>query len=175
MSFDIGALLAKDPLVIFNAYPPKPEHITYDLPPGQRDFDALWQPAAPWATALEHVDIYRLHAFQMRHFMDDEQVQTLIEFLREHEIPLMFETEPLIPPDPDECAHGESFEAPWDLEMAVRLKELGGQVDVIAIEEPYHFAHLLNTRRPASTQSNVLSTRYFSTSRNCAACSAKSP
>ena len=145
MEFDIDALLAKDPLVIFNAYPPKPEHITFALPPGQRDFYELWEPGAPWLNALEHVDIYRLHAFQMRHFMDDEQVTTLVEFLRERQIPLMLETEPLIPPDPEECAHSESYEAPFDLEMAVRLKELGGQVDIIAIEEPYHFAHLLDT------------------------------
>jgi len=142
---DIDALLAKDPLVIFNAYPPKPAHISYPLPPGQRDFDELWEPGAPWSTALGHVDIYRLHAFQLRHFMDDEQVVALVEFLDEHQIPLMFETEPLIPPDPEECAHTESYEAPYDLEMAARLKGLGGRVDIIAIEEPYHFGHLLDS------------------------------
>lgn len=144
-AYDIEAVLARDPLVIFNAYPPKPDHITYELPFGQPDFFELWEPDAPWQTALEHVDVYRLHAFQMRHYLDDDQLVELIEFLREHEIPLMFETEPLLPVDPAECEHSESFEAPWDLEMAVRLKELGGHIDVIAIEQPYHFAHLLDT------------------------------
>lgn len=29
--------------------------------------------------------------------------------------------------------------------MAARLKDLGGQIDVIAVEEPYSFGHLLDT------------------------------
>jgi len=151
--FDVDALLAKDPLIIFSAFPPRPENADIPLPRGQRDFFDLWKPGAPWQDVLERVDAYRLHAFQMRRFLDDEQLTVLIDFLREHQIPLIFETEPLLPPDPAVCEHNESFEAPYDLEQAVRLKKLGGHVDIIAVEEPYSYGHLLDT--PGSCQYSV--------------------
>jgi len=142
---DAAALLAKDPLVIFNAFPPKPADVTYELPPGQRDWDELWKSDTQWATALSHVDVYRLHAFQVRQFLSDQQLTALFTFLREHGIALMFETEPLAEPDPAECAQTESFEGPYDLDMAQRIKNLGGVIDMVAVEEPYHYGHLLDT------------------------------
>ncbi len=146
-------LLARDDLVIFNAFPPKPEDITYALPPGQLDFHQLWTADAPWQEALANVDVYRLHAFQVRHYLSDDQLLTLFDFLEEHQIPLMLETEPLRVPDPEECDHTESYEAGPDLEMAQRIKELGGQVDAIAIEEPFHFAYKLDT--PGACQYSI--------------------
>lgn len=142
---DAEALLAKDPLVIFNAFPPRPVGEDGNLPAGQRDWDELWKPGAPWQTALSHVDVYRLHAFQVRRYLSDAQLITLFAFLREHGIALMFETEPLEPPDPAECAQNESFEGIYDREMAQRIADLGGRIDIIAVEEPYHFGHLLDT------------------------------
>ncbi len=152
-TIDAAALLAKDPLVIFNAFPPKPADVTYDLPPGQRDWDELWRSDTEWATALSHVDVYRLHAFQIRQYLSDEQLTTLFAFLREHGIALMFETEPLAPPDLTQCAQTESFEGIYDIEMAQRIKELGGKIDMVAVEEPYHFGHLLDT--PEACQYSV--------------------
>lgn len=144
---DAAALLAKDPMVMFSAFPPRPKWESDDIPAGQRDWDELWQPASPWQNALEHVDVYRLHAFQVRRFLSDEQLTTLFAFLREHNIALMFENEPLLPPNPAECAQNESFEGPYDVEMAQRIADLGGRIDMIAVEEPYHFGHLLDTPR----------------------------
>ena len=144
---DAAALLAKEPMGMFSAFPPRPEGDSEDIPAGQRDWDELWKPDSPWQNALEHVDVYRLHAFQVRRFLSDEQLVTLFAFLREHDIALMFETEPLLPVNPAECAHSESFAGPYDVEMAQRIADLGGHIDMIAVEEPYHFGHLLDTPR----------------------------
>ena len=91
--------------------------------------------------------MFRLHAFQMRHYLTDDELRLIIDWLDEHQIPLLFETEPLQPVDPAECDHSESFEGPWDLEMAQRYKDLGGTIAVVAIEQPFTYAHQLQGPR----------------------------
>ena len=65
------------------------------------------------------------------------------DFLNRHGIPLIIEAEPLDPPDPSECDHTESFEGPAEIETAQKLKALGVEIATYGIEQPYHFAHLL--------------------------------
>ncbi|MEZ5247001.1 MAG: hypothetical protein R2707_18065 [Acidimicrobiales bacterium] len=144
-AYDIDEVLARDPMVTLNVTPPMPAGANLPLPPGMADFDDLFTEAgqARWAEARARVDVFRVHAWQVRHFLSDEQLRVMIGYLDDHGIPLMFETEPLQPPDPAECAHTESFEGPYDLEMAQRIHDLGGTIAVVAIEEPYHFAHKL--------------------------------
>ena len=127
--------------------PPKPEWVDYEIPLGSVDYFDLFAPNAPWAEALENIDVFRLHAFQMRHFLTDDDLRLIIDWLEEHRIPLLFETEPLLRPDPDECDHAESFEGPYDLEMAQRYKNLGGTIAVVAIEQPFTGAHQLQGPR----------------------------
>lgn len=136
-----------DPLIFFGAVPPKPESVDYEIPLGSTDYFELFAPDAPWAEALSKIDSFRLHAFQMRHYLSDDDLRLIIDWLDEHQIPLLFETEPLQPVDPDECDHSESFEGPYDLEMARRFKRLGGTIDVVAIEQPYTYAHKLEGPR----------------------------
>lgn len=138
---------ADGPRLFFGAMPPKPASVDYRIPLGSTDYFELFEPDAPWADALENIDMFRLHAFQMRHYLSDEQLRLIIDWLDKHEIPLLFETEPLQPVDPDECDHSESFEGPYDLEMARRFKDLGGTIDVVAIEQPFTFAHKLEGPR----------------------------
>lgn len=142
---DHEALLALDPLIGLSVIPPMPAGADLPLPPGMADFDRMFEPggADDWTAARAQTDVFKLHAWQVRHFLSDEQLVAIFDFLDAHDIPLMFETEPLPPPDPDECDHTESFEGPYDLEMAQRLSDLGGTVDFVAVEEPYHFAHKL--------------------------------
>ena len=134
-------------LVFFGAVPPKPDWVDYEIPLGSVDYFELFAPDAPWAEALEHMDVFRLHAFQMRHYLSDDDLRLIIDWLDEHQIPLLFETEPLQIPDPDECDHSESFEGPYDLEMAQRYKDLGGTIAVVAIEQPFTYAHHLEGPR----------------------------
>jgi hypothetical protein len=135
--------LGKDPLILFGAVPPMPPGADLPLPQGSADYFELFTPDADWSEAAARVDVFKLHAWQVRHFLDDEQLRLILGWLDDHDIPLMFETEPLQPPDPAECDHTESFEGPYDLEMARRIKSLGGSIAVVAIEEPYAFAHKL--------------------------------
>ena len=135
------------PLLFFGAVPPKPDSVDYRIPFGATDYFELFEPDAPWADALEHVSMFRLHAFQMRHYLSDDHLRLIIDWLDEHQIPLLFETEPLQPVDPEECDHSESFEGPYDLEMAERFKNLGGTIDVVAIEQPFTYAHKLEGPR----------------------------
>jgi hypothetical protein len=134
-------------LLFFGAVPPKPDWVDYEIPLGSVDYFDLFAPDAPWAEALENLDVFRLHAFQMRHYLTDDHLRLIIDWLDEHQIPLLFETEPLQPVDPAECDHSESFEGPWDLEMAQRYKDLGGTIAVVAIEQPFTYAHHLQGPR----------------------------
>ena len=134
-------------LLFFGAVPPKPDTVDYEIPLGSVDYFELFAPDAPWAKALENVDVFRVHAFQMRHYLSDDDLRLMIDWLDEHQIPLLFETEPLQTPDPEECDHSESFEGPYDLEMAQRYKDLGGTIGVVAIEQPFTYAHHLEGPR----------------------------
>lgn len=134
-------------LLFFGGVPPKPDSVDYRIPLGSVDYFELFAPDAPWAEALEHLDVFRLHAFQMRHYLSDADLRLIIDWLDERQIPLLFETEPLQPPDPAECDHSESFEGPYDLEMAKRYKDLGGTIAVVAIEQPFTYAHQLEGPR----------------------------
>jgi hypothetical protein len=139
--------LGEGQLLFFGALPPKPDSVEYAIPLGATDYFELFAPDAPWADALQQMDVFRLHAFQMRHYLSDDDLRLIIDWLDEHQIPLLFETEPLQPPDPAECDHSESFEGPFDLEMAQRYKDLGGEIAVVAIEQPFTYAHKLEGPR----------------------------
>ncbi len=135
--------LSAGPLIFFGAVPPMPPGADLPLPDGSADYYDLFDLDSTWPQATEQIAAFKLHAWQVRHFIDDEQLRRIVDWLETNDIPLMFETEPLPPPDPDVCDHTESFEGPYDLEMARRIAEFGGTIDVVAIEEPFHFAHLL--------------------------------
>lgn len=136
---DLGA----DKLIFFGAVPPMPDGADLPLPDGSADYMDLFAPDSAWTEASEKIGAFKLHAWQVRHFLSEDELRTILDWLDEHQIPLMFETEPLPPPDPEECDHTESFEGPYDIEMANRIRRLGGTIAVVAIEEPYHFAHKL--------------------------------
>ncbi len=139
--YDIDALLRSDEIVILNVLPPFPESGDMPFPVGMADFDLVFSPDGDWEEARQHVDIYRLHAWQVRYVLTDEQLRTMFAYLDGHGILLMLETEPLTYTQSAGCDHGESFSGVYDLEMAQRISDLGGALHAIAIEEPYHFVH----------------------------------
>ena len=147
---DITELLRGEEVVILNVLPPFPDRDTMPFPTGMADFDLVFDPATDWEQARRHVDIYRVHAWQLRYVLSDDQLRTMFDYLDEHDIPLMLETEPLTYSPALGCAHSESFSGVYDLEMAQRISDLGGTLHAVAIEEPYHFVHLLDT--PESCQ-----------------------
>jgi hypothetical protein len=87
-------LLRSDELAILSVLPPFPERGDTPFPVGMADFDLVFSPDGDWEEARQHVDIYRLHAWQVRNVLTDEQLRTMFAYLDGHGIPLMLETEP---------------------------------------------------------------------------------
>lgn len=134
-----------EPFVIFAPSPPKPDAIAhYDLPDGADDYHELFAPDAPWLTAAEHVDVFAISSWFVRYYATDDELRALIAGLDERGIALGLEMEPLTWPGPEVCDHTEGFEGPWDLEMAQKLKDLGGTVRLVSLDEPYANAHKLS-------------------------------
>lgn len=145
--------LTKRPLVWFAPVPAQPPGKDLPLPDGSVDYYDLFEPNAPWSQAASHVDIFKIHSWYLRHYMTDGQVLDMLEALHSRGLALGLEMEPLEVPDPSECQHSESFEGTYDLEMAQRIKDLGGTLAIAAVEEPYAFAHKLDS--PGSCQRPV--------------------
>lgn len=130
------------PFVVFAPAPPLPDAISdYPLPDGADDYWELWADDAPWRDAAGHIDAFAMHAWMLRYSATDEDLRRLFDWLAEHDILFGLEVEPLTWPGPDVCDHTESFEGPYDLEEARRIRALGGRIDFLALDEPYSHAH----------------------------------
>lgn len=130
------------PFVVFAPAPPLPDEIShYPLPDGADDYWELWADDAPWKDAAEHIDAFAMHAWILRYSATDDDLRRAFAWLDEHDILFGLEVEPLTWPGPDVCDHTEGFEGPYDLEEAQRVRDLGGKVDYIVLDEPYVNAH----------------------------------
>ena len=128
-------------LMVFGAVPPQPEWEAGNIyfPDGSTDYWELFTEGSPWEEARSHLGAFKIHSWMARVFFTDEQVIALTDYLDRHGIPLMVEAEPLTPPTT--CQHTESFEGPYELEGARRIKELGGTIAAVVIEQPYTYGH----------------------------------
>lgn len=139
------------PLVMFGPVSdPPPDKADWPTPNGSSDYYDLFDESADWTAARELLGAFKIHSWQARWYFTDEQLVQMSDFLNRHGIPLIVEAEPLDPPDPTECDHTESFEGPYEIEAAERMRDLGVEVAAYAIEQPYHYAHRL--RGPGSCQ-----------------------
>lgn len=129
------------PLIWFSPAPPRPQGSDLPLPEGSQDFNQLFVEDSPWGQAAEHLDIFKIHSWAVRHSLSDGEWVRMFEDLNRRGIPFALEMEPFEVPDPSECEPTESFEGTYDLEMAQRIKDLGGTIAVVAIDEPYANAH----------------------------------
>jgi hypothetical protein len=143
--------LSARPFISFTAVPPKPpEKADIPVPDGADDYWDLFKPGAPWEEVAESLDVFRIHAWQVRHIFTDDQMRSMFDALRDMDLPLAMEIEPLDPPDPDVCDHTESMEGPYDLESAQRVKDAGGVVQLVILDNPFSFGHRL--QGPGSCQ-----------------------
>lgn len=134
---------SKQPFLIFAPVPPQPDGAPASLPDGAEDFHALFEEGAAWQDALASIDAFKLHSWMVRHYFTDDELIRISDFLNAHGVPLIIEAEPLDPPDPDECDHTESFEGPYEIENARRLREIGVEVAAYEIEQPFSYGHKL--------------------------------
>lgn len=128
-------------LMVFGAVPPQPEWEVGNIyfPDGSTDYWDLFEEGAPWDEARSRIGAFKIHSWMARVFFTDEQIVTLTGYLDRHGIPLMVEAEPLTPPTT--CQHTESFEGPYELDGARRIKDLGGTIGAVVIEQPYTYGH----------------------------------
>ncbi|BAN01119.1 hypothetical protein [Ilumatobacter coccineus] len=136
---------SKEPFVVFAPVPPRPDGAPASLPDGLDDFHALFDEDAPWSEALASLDGFKIHSWMIRHYLTDAELIRIAGFLERHDIALIIEAEPLDPPDPAECDHMESYEGPYEIENAARLRDLGITPAAYAIEQPFSYGHRLDT------------------------------
>ncbi|MEO8656948.1 MAG: hypothetical protein ABI693_00675 [Bryobacteraceae bacterium] len=112
---------------------------------GSADYLNLFVPDAPWATAASHVQVFKMY---MQMFLpsvpgsfSDETLQQIFAYLKSHNIALAVEFGPLTPSAA--CGAGvEGFAGEVALQLATRIQQLGGNLQYIAMDEPFYFGRI---------------------------------
>ena len=128
---------------MFAPVPPTPDGLDIPLPDGAVDFHDLFEEGAAWQDALANLDAVKLHSWMIRHYLTDDELIRISDFLNANDVALIIEAEPLDPPDPAECDHTESYEGPYEIENAQRLSDLGVEVAAYAVEQPFSYGYKL--------------------------------
>jgi hypothetical protein len=104
---------------------------------GALDFMQLFVPSAPWAEAAHHVAVFKLYP-QFVSGASDEDLRTVIQDLKRRGIALGLEAGALIPTS-DYGRGVEGFGGEKGPVWAQRIKELGGSLSYLDVDEPYTF------------------------------------
>jgi hypothetical protein len=107
------------------------------------DYMDLFKPESPWSSAASKLEAFKIGS-EMTLRSSDEQLRTIIENLKARHIKLGIEMGLIGGVGPDGCGKGvEGYSAPAGPEaQARRIKALGGQIDYIAMDEPFWFGHV---------------------------------
>lgn len=137
---DVQALMRTRPLVWFAPLPPMPTGPGREFI-GSDDFMSLFEPDAPWQTAAGHVQVFKLYGEWVAYHATDSQLRQAVTDIRRRGMALAVEAGPLDPPA--DCGQGvESFAGKAEgLKIASRIQAAGGKLDIVALDEPYFFAH----------------------------------
>ncbi|MGH2607364.1 MAG: hypothetical protein ACRDG5_12300 [Anaerolineales bacterium] len=132
--------LAHRPLYWFAPLPPMPTGAGRPFT-GSDDFMALFEPDAPWAEAAARIQVFKLYGEWVAYHASDAQLRQAVEDIRRRGLALAVEAGPLDPPP--ECGQGiEGFAGTDEGRLiARRILGAGGRIDLIALDEPYFFAH----------------------------------
>ena len=106
---------------------------------GSVDYMDLFTPDADWNEAASHLQVFKLYGgwAETAPFSD---LQKAIKGIRERGLALAFEHSPLFADDV--CGQGiEGFAGPGFLKTVQRVKDAGGTLNFIALDEPYYWAH----------------------------------
>ena len=130
------ALAGGKPQVWFCALDPRPG---YGGAPGYMD---LFKSDAPWQNAASHVDVFKIYP-QWIHSATDAQLQTQFADLKRRHIALALEFGVLTgKPGKGQGVEGQGGE--WLLRMARRVRDNGGELRYIAMDEPTFFGTVYN-------------------------------
>ncbi|MGD2163799.1 MAG: discoidin domain-containing protein [Anaerolineales bacterium] len=132
--------LSPRPLLWFAPLPPMTVHEGRPFT-GSDDFMDLFDQNAEWQRAAEGVHVFKLYGEWVAYNATDTELRQTVEDIRRRGMALAVEAGPLTATD--EC--GEGIEGFAGLDegrlIARRIKQAGGRIDIIALDEPYFFAH----------------------------------
>lgn len=131
--------LAHRPLYWFGPLPPLP--VVEGRPfTGSDDFMQLFELDAPWKTAAEKIQVFKLYGEWVGNHPGDAQLQKVIGDLNRRGLAFAIETGPL---DPADCGVGIEGFSTIDsaLQNARAIKSAGGTLHIIALDEPYYYGH----------------------------------
>ena len=114
---------------------------------GSDDYMQLFSPTAAWAQAASRVNVFKMYSsvFLLPHLpgsLTDEQIRTVLADLKRRNIALAVEHGPLYEdPVPPHCGTGiEGFGGSASLRLAERIRDLGGELTYLAMDEPFQHA-----------------------------------
>jgi hypothetical protein len=132
--------LSQSPLYWFGPLPPMP---TSEGRPftGSDDYMALFEQGAPWDSTAEQIQVFKLYGEWVAYHATDAQLRQAVEGIRARGMALAVEAGPLNASA--ECGQGiEGFAGSDEGRLiARRIKAAGGNLDLIALDEPYYYAH----------------------------------
>lgn len=133
--------LSAKPLVWFGPLPPMTMNPGRPFI-GSQDFMDLFTPDAPWQQAASIVNVFKLYGEWVGSNASDAQLEQVVSDLQRRGMALAIEAGPLNPPA--NCGQGvESFAGVAEgLRLADRIRDAGGRIDLLALDEPYYFAHV---------------------------------
>lgn len=132
--------LTLSPLYWFGPLPPMPSGAGRPFT-GSDDFMALFEEGAAWETVAGEIQVFKLYGEWVAYHASEAQLQQAVAGIRQRGLLLAVEAGPLDPSSA--CGEGiEGFAGTEEgLLIARRIKAAGGKLDLIALDEPYFYAH----------------------------------
>ena len=111
---------------------------------GSEDFMDLFKEDAPWQKVAGQIQVFKLYGEWVAYKATDEELKIVIKNLKERGLALAVEAGPLNATP--ECGHGiEGFAGIEEgINIANRIRNAGGTIHLIGLDEPYFFAHFYN-------------------------------
>jgi hypothetical protein len=109
---------------------------------GAEDFMDLFKADAAWDAAASHVGVFKLYGEWVAYHATAEELRTAVQGIAQRGMALAVEMGPLDPPPT--CGEGvESFAGIDEGQLiSRRIRQAGGALQVIALDEPYFFSHV---------------------------------
>jgi len=127
--------LTNRPLYWFAPLPPQ-----IDAYNGSDDFMDLFLSDAPWEQTANYIQVFKLYGGWAARDSTDAQLRQAIQAIRQRGLALAVELGPLNPTD--ECGlFIEGFAGEEGVETVRRIKAAGGDLNLIAFDEPYYYGH----------------------------------
>jgi hypothetical protein len=102
----------------------------------------LFQMDAPWEESARRIQVFKLYGEWVAYHATDAELRTAVADIRRRGLALAVEAGPLDPTS--DCGQGvEGFAGTAEARLiARRIRDAGGTIDLVALDEPFFFAHL---------------------------------